>query len=224
MLKSIGFTLIEVLIAMAIFAVISAMTFQGLQTSMMVQQNAEERSAELNDIQLVMTLLLDDFLNITRRPILPALGEDRLPAFQEESNEYTSDNSYLCEVSFSRAGLDPGGLIRSGLHRVAYCQQQDKLYRLSWPVLDRAQDSQPVVSVLLENVVSFDVRPYWSVVRERDQNSRAYLESLPTNEGDDGTGIEVELVLRDQNDNERAFTRRFPGLGEYPWRLIEEEE
>ena len=219
--KSYGFTLIEVLIAMAIFAAISAMTFQGLQTSMMVQQNAEEKSAELNDIQLVMTLLLDDFLNITRRPILPAFGEERHPAFEEDSNEYTSDNSYLCEVSFSRAGLEPGGLIRSGLYRVAYCQQQDKLYRLSWPVLDRAQDSQPVVSILLENVISFDVRPYWSLAREQDQNSLAYLESLPTNEGEEGTGIEVELVLKDNNDNERTFTRRFPGLGEYPWRLID---
>ena len=214
-----GFTLIEVLIAMAIFAVISAMTFQGLQTSMMVQQRAEQRSSELNDIQLVMTLLLDDFLNITRRPILPALGEDRLPAFQEDSDEYTKTDSYYCEVSFSRAGLEPGGLIRSGIHRVAYCQQEDKLYRLSWPVLDRAQDSQPVVSILLENVVSFDVRHYWSSAREQDQNSRAYLESLPTNEGDEGTGIEVELVLKDQNDAEHAFTRRFPGVGEYPWRL-----
>lgn len=207
---------------MAIFAVISAMTFQGLQTSMMVQQNAERRSAELNDIQLVMTLLLDDFLNITRRPILPALGEDRRSAFEQDSSEYTRDNSYFCEVSFSRGGLEPGGLIRSGLHRVAYCQQQDKLYRLSWPVLDQAQDSQPVVSILLENVVSFDVRPYWSSVREQDQNSRAYLESLPTNEGDEGTGIEVELVLKDQADNERSFIRRFPGLGEYPWRVREE--
>ncbi|MBC6414566.1 MAG: type II secretion system minor pseudopilin GspJ [Chromatiales bacterium] len=219
--KSTGFTLIEVLIAMAIFAVISAMTFQGLQTSMMVQQNVEEKSATLNDIQLVMTLLLDDFLNVTRRPILPAFGEERLPAFQEETNEYTRDDSYYCEVSFSRAGVEPGGLIRSGLYRVSYCQQEDRLYRLSWPVLDRSQDSQPVVSVLLENVVSFDIQPYWSVVREKDQNSRAYLESLPTDEGDEGTGIEVELVLRDQNDNERTFSRRFPGLGEYPWRLAD---
>ena len=217
--KAKGFTLIEVLIAMAIFAVISAMTFQGLQTSMMVQQSAEEKSAELNDIQLVMTLMLDDFLNVARRPIFPAFGDERLPAFQEDSDEYTKDNSYYCEVSFSRAGLDPGGLIRSGLHRVAYCQQQDKLYRLSWPVLDRAQDSQPVVSILLENVVSFSVDPQWSDAREQDQNSRAYLESLPWDEGEEGGGIKVELVLKDQNDDERTFTRHFPGLGEYPWRL-----
>ena len=214
-----GFTLIEVLIAMAIFAVISAMTFQGLQTSMLVQQKAEQKSAELNDVQLVMTLLLDDFLNITRRPILPALGEERLPAFQEDSSEYTKDNSYFCEASFSRAGLDPGGLIRSGLHRVAYCQQDDKLYRLSWPVLDRAQDSQPVVSILLENVISFDVRPYWSLAREQNPDTLAYLEALPINDGNDGSGIEVELVLIDQNDKEHTFTRRFPGLGEYPWRI-----
>ena len=222
MLKLNGFTLIEVLIAMSVFAVISAMTFQGLQTSMMVQQNAEEKSAELNDIQLVMTLLLDDFLNVTRRPILPALGEERLPAFQEDSNEYTKDNSYYCEVSFSRAGVEPGGLIRAGLYRVAYCQQEDKLYRLSWPVLDRAQDSQPVVSVLLENVVSFSVSPYWGAVREKDKNSRAYLESLPTNEGEEGSGIDVELVLKDNNDKERTFIRRFPGLGEYPWRIADD--
>ena len=208
-----GFTLLEVLIAMSIFALISAMTFQGLQTSMTMQEKVEATATELSDVQLVMTLMLDDFMNVVRRPVRAAFGVDRLPAFDDEAPLVGgSDDSYACEAVFTRAGLPPGRLLRAGLQRVAWCTDSgNRLYRLSWPVLDPAQDSLPVESLLLENVILFEIQPRW----RRDNYGRetaAWLEMLPQS-------IEVTLeVERGEAGESVSFVRRFPGLQDvYPW-------
>ena len=208
-----GFTLLEVLIAMSIFALISAMTFQGLQTSMTMQEKVEATATELSDVQLVMTLMLDDFMNVVRRPVRAAFGNDRLPAFDDEAPLVGgSEDSYACEAVFTRAGLPPGRLLRAGLQRVAWCTDSDnRLYRLSWPVLDPAQDSLPVESLLLDNVILFDVQLAW----RRDNYGRqtaAWLEMLPQS-------IEVTLELeRGDAGDSVSFVRRFPGLQDvYPW-------
>lgn len=201
-----GFTLIEVLIAMAIFAVVSAMTFQGLQTSLVVQQKVTGRSDELNDIQLLMTLMFDDFLNMSRRPIREALGNKIRPYFERDIEEYSATDSYDCPVAFTRAGAEPGGLVRAGIYRVAYCLQADELYRLSWPVLDRAQDSEPAESLLLQRVEQFEVEVGDEIddrIIAASQDS-AQLKSYDL--------IKVTFGLVDDQGSTRIYTRFFKYL------------
>ena len=198
-----GFTLIEVLIAMAIFALVSAMTFQGLQTSLAVQQKVIGRSDELNDIQLLMTLLFDDFFNMARRPIREALGNKTRSFFERDIEEYSATNSYDCPVAFTRSAIEPGGLARAGLYRVAYCQQADKLYRLSWPVLDRAQDSEPAESLLLQRVEQFEVETGSAI------DDRIIAVRKDPTEPKDYALIKVTLGLVDEQGDTRVYTRFF---------------
>ena len=56
-------------------------------------------------------------------------------------------------IEFSRTGWrNPLNLPRSEVQRVGYLLQDNKLLRAYWPVLDRAQDSEPAYQTLLENV------------------------------------------------------------------------
>ena len=149
-----GFTLIEVLIATAIFAVISAITFQGIQSSIEVKSRVEGRAQEFVEMQLLWTVLFQDFLNMTRRPIRVEGDSEAYPAF-----DLDPDDAEDCAVSFTRAGLERSVALPAGMQRLSYCLKGDGLYRVVWPVLDRPSDVESQESLLLEGVESFEVLP-----------------------------------------------------------------
>ena len=185
-----GFTLIEVLVSMALFALVSAMTFQGLQVSMTVQEATEDRFHDFNDVQLVWTLMLRDFTHMVRRPIRNRYGTRVFRAFMPQGDG--------CAVSFTR--YTP--FSESGLQRVAYCHVDDGLYRRVWQVLDRSE-----VPEYREALLSKDVDSVVVEVEGLDgvkDNSPAHVyEQLPTH-------IAVSVRIRD-ND----YVRHFPGLSAY---------
>lgn len=153
-MKRFGFTLIEVLIATAIFAVISAITFQGIQSSIEVKSRVEDRAREFVEMQLLWTVLFQDFLNMTRRPIRVEGESESYPAF-----DLDPDDDEDCAVSFTRAGLERSAALPAGMQRLSYCLRGDGLYRLVWPVLDRPSDAEYQESLLLEDVANFEVFP-----------------------------------------------------------------
>ena len=53
---------------------------------------------------------------------------------------------------------NPAHVARSLLQRVAYMVEDDNLERLSWSVLDQAQDSQPLKLTLLKKINAIDIR------------------------------------------------------------------
>ena len=232
-MKRRGFTLLEVLIATAVFAVISAITFQGLQTSMNVQERVEGRAQELVEIQLVWTVLFQDFMNMTRRPVREEGRDTPYPAF-----DLNPEDDGDCIVSFTRAGLPPSASLPAGMQRLAYCVRGDDLYRLVWPVLDRSSDAEAQESLLMEDVSEFVVETYpedFDPDVERDvpegdsedgagagsaarpttgttttsgtgqarSDAARKLEELPV-------GVKVTIEARDQ-----TFVRLFPGGEEY---------
>ena len=208
-MRRLGFTLIEVLIATAIFAVISAITFQGLQTSMTVQERVEGRAQDLVEMQLVWTVLFQDFMNMTRRPIREEGRVKRYPAFDLEPED---DGD--CIVSFTRAGLPESASLPAGMQRLAYCIREGDLYRVVWPVLDRPSDVEPQESLLMEDVEDFivdtypenfdpDVKKDIPVATTVTPVTATKLEELPV-------GVKVTIEARDQ-----VFVRLFPGGEEH---------
>ncbi len=218
--------MIEVIIAMMIFAIITTLTFQGLQTSMDVQQKVEEKAAVFKDMQLLVTLMHEDFSNLIRRSVRPSLGDDYLPSFAiGDITEQGRESSYDCVVQFTRAGLPQGvGALRSGMVRVAYCFDDDSnLYRLLWPVLDRAQDSLPNESLLIEEVAEFAVE-----LSEEDLEEWEEYECGDTARWTDtcrdwlpGGSVKMTLGL-DTESGLVSFSRSFPvgsGVGIQLWKL-----
>lgn len=145
-----GFTLIELLVAVTVFAVIAALASSGLNSVLNTAERSETQMERLAELQKAMNVLSRDIEQAIERPVRDSFG-DRLPPF------IGSQPSNLLE--FSRTGRgNPTQAPRSHIQRVGYRHEDNTLYRLSWAVLDRAQDSEPQESALLTGVTELEIR------------------------------------------------------------------
>jgi general secretion pathway protein J len=149
--RAAGFTLLELLVALALFAVLSALAYGGLQSVLRAKAQSATHSEQLEALQSAYLLLGRDLEQAAPRPVRDAYGDVR-PAL-----EGGPDGETLVELTHD-GWPNPGQWQRSHLQRVAYAVRDGRLLRLSWAVLDRAQDSLPVEQQLLEGVGDARVR------------------------------------------------------------------
>ncbi|HUO83152.1 MAG TPA: type II secretion system minor pseudopilin GspJ [Gammaproteobacteria bacterium] len=145
-----GFTLLELLVASAIFAIVSIMAFGGFNAVLAQRDRTVENLARLKDVQFAMRILAQDLYQITPRSVRDELGNQEKPAvLAGERNEYL--------VEFTRAGwTNPAALPRPTLQRVAYRLEDETLIREYWPVLDRTLSSEAVEMELLQDVEAIE--------------------------------------------------------------------
>jgi len=158
-----GFTLLEVLVALSIFALIGIGSNQLLRTVIDTRDATQVKMTELNRLQRVFMMIERDLVQLTDRSIRNEFG-DSLPAVELSVGDY--------DLELSRLGWrNPAAMPRSNIQRVAYSLNEKKLERHYWEVLDRAEDSSPRVQVLMEGVDGFrvnavseegDTTDYWS--------------------------------------------------------------
>lgn len=144
-----GFTLLEVLIAISITALIGLGAWQLLNSAIRTYELGQESLQSLSLLQRTQLAIERDFSQIVPRAIRDEFG-DYQAALQSSEDFYS--------VQLTRAGWrNPLQEKRSELQRVAYELNEGELLRHHWKVLDRAQDSSPVTRRLLEDVVSFEI-------------------------------------------------------------------
>jgi general secretion pathway protein J len=140
-----GFTLIEILVALFIFAVLGLIGTQLVGRVTQQQAALSERGGRLIEVQRAMQILKRDFMQMQQRAIRDGLGDPRPALVLEED----------AGIEFTRLGWrNPLRQSRSDEQRIAYVfdEREKRLLRLFWPVLDRAQDTEPVRQVLLTEV------------------------------------------------------------------------
>jgi general secretion pathway protein J len=148
-----GFTLIEVLIAMAIFAILAMLAYGGLNAVIESKEQTEQALTRLRQLQLTMSKLQRDIGQVVARD-----GRDEFGGILYKFSS-SADSDLLME--FTRNGWrNPAGLTRSHLQRVGYRLDEDTLLRLSWPYVDRAQDSQAIETTLIDNIKDVKLRFY----------------------------------------------------------------
>jgi len=147
-----GFTLLEVLIAVAIFAVVSIMAFGGYNQLIKQSDRINENIVRTRAIQLTVQRMVQDFAEIEPRPVREPLGNAAQPVLKAERG-----GEQLAE--FTRAGWsNPAGVPRPTLQRVAYRFEDGKLRRDYWLALDRTLQAPPVSVVLLDKVKEVKLR------------------------------------------------------------------
>lgn len=145
-LASKGFTLLELLVAITVTALIGVGVWQLLGNTLRSQEVLERQSQSLQDLQRLILFLDRDFQQISSRVIRNEFGD----------HDYTlSTRNALYQIEFVRTGWrNPLKYKRSELQRVAYALEGETLLRLNWQVLDRAQDSEPKSRELATGVES----------------------------------------------------------------------
>ena len=150
-LRIAGFTLLELLVAVAVFAILSAMAYGGLRNVIDNSQQTESAMQRLQQVQLAMLNISRDFTQLSSRNIRDEYGNS--------ANYIMTGQGGDVFIEFTRGGRrNPAELLRSHLQRVAYRLEENTLSRLHWPHLDRTQEMEPYESVLLEDVETASVR------------------------------------------------------------------
>ncbi len=140
--------MIELLIALTISAVIAVIAYQTVSSVVTLQDRTEKHASEMEQLQRAIWWMEQDFIQLAPRTVQDGLG-GTLPAFQ-----YRRDLG----VELTRIAEFPTPYGMGGLLRVAYRLEDGVLYRLVWPVLDRAPDTQPTKLPVLEHVERFEIR------------------------------------------------------------------
>jgi len=142
-----GFTLLEMVVAVAIFAVMAGIAYGGLNQTIKTGNQVSESNQRLSELQFALSYFGRDWLQVSSRKVRNQYGD-------EENNIVIADNS----VSFTRSGWS--NLLqrkRSNLQRVQYLLIDSMLVRRHWLSLDQGIGEEPFDSVLLRNVETLEI-------------------------------------------------------------------
>ncbi|MGE5318542.1 MAG: type II secretion system minor pseudopilin GspJ [Hyphomicrobiaceae bacterium] len=198
MKRSHGFTLLELLVAIAIFALVSAIAYGSLARFMDDRARLDTEHEFWRGLSLAFSRMEDDLSEARTRTIRDTIGFKQ-PAFRGEPTDTRSTG--LPSVEFTRGGVltfDSGA--RSDLQRVAYRLMDDGvLKRLVWPVLDQGPETKPQEQTMLSNVEDFRVRFYGP--------NGVWLDFWPAAGVNDilPRGVEITLTLKGRGEFKRLF-------------------
>jgi len=194
--KSTGFTLIEVIIAMSIFAILAILSYSGLHSVIMSKTNTEASLERLQELQMTMLTLSSDLQQISNRDAHDALGGS-LQKLSTQSSEYI--------IEFTRSGWrNPADLQRSSLQRVAYQIKDDALIRIYWPHVDRADDEQRVERTLIQNIETLDIS-FLNADKEWKEDWPSASALTSADPAELPTAIDIRLKLHDWGEIKRLL-------------------
>lgn len=148
MTKRSGFTLVELLVAIAIFAVLSALGWKVFDYLIKIKERNTQHEQRLGQLQEAYQQVLRDTVQIV--PITANVAGQVQPAVMLQNGQLT----------FSKTGVtDP---LMQGIppeERVEYIYKADekKLYRYKYKNLNQTGNDQPESSVLLDSVDQFQI-------------------------------------------------------------------
>jgi general secretion pathway protein J len=145
-----GFTLMEVLIAVTITAVIGIGVWQVVHGVINARDRVDDVADQFRNLQHTMLLLERDITQVVNRPARDVYG-DFLPALTSRQGDF--------KLLLTHQGWrNPLGIRRSSLQRVGWEYTGNELRRRYWPMVDQGQDDSSRDMVLLKGVTAFDIR------------------------------------------------------------------
>ncbi|VAW73435.1 hypothetical protein MNBD_GAMMA12-3364 [hydrothermal vent metagenome] len=143
--RSAGFTLLELMISISIFAALSILSYAGLHEIQKAQIAIESSMQSLGNIQKALRRFELDMSHQVNRHIYSASKATVL--------SFTASDNPLLSIELTRAGIDPQvNRVPNELMRVGYQYENGTLFRLYWPVLDRSDVSTATRYAILKNI------------------------------------------------------------------------
>ena len=196
-----GLSLLELLVAMSIFASMYAMAHLSLSAALDNRAHLERHAARLESQQRTLTFLTLDIEQIIARPARDSFG-DRQSSLRGEPET----------MEFTRLGwANPFDMRqRSLMQRVRWeLDGEGRLVRYHWPVVDVDAGVEPMENVLLERVESLSLR----YLDETEQGDWQWREFWPHADEEHiaplyqrlPRSIEVEIELEEGRTLHRFF-------------------
>lgn len=188
-----GFTLLELLLAVAIFALVSLAGFSVFDTVRNSDQLSKQKLNELNQLQTLFLLMERDFSQIARRHVRLDGNESSEDYIHTQSFSFTSQSD---AIAFVRHGWTNPNLViaRSSLQSIAYRIEDDVLQRLHFNHVDAIPGEEPKQRDLLTDVTDLRFKFYY-------QNK--WQENAP--KGGLPKAIDVEIVSNQFGTINRKF-------------------
>lgn len=202
-----GFTLMEVLVAISIFALIGVASYRVLSSVIQADERVALRSEQMRSINRAFWLLQQDAEQLVQRNVRDNSG------VVVAENYLRVQNGSDLPLQFTRGGrANPLGLARSSMQRVAYAvgphpdyekndsphYQEDRSYllRYSWSALDGAGDkTKAQVQVVLPDIVSMNV----GVLTKQGVQSSWPVANV------DPLALQFEFALKDGGQLKRTY-------------------
>jgi general secretion pathway protein J len=191
-----GFTLLEILVATVILAVMGLMAYRAVSEAQVAVAAADGHMDRLREAQRAVHLLVTDFRTLAPRPVRETIGDGFRAALMRDPNS-------ISVVELSHGGWPNGaGTPRGTVQRVTYRLEEGKLIREHWTVADPTLATPPLKRELLDRVERIEIR-YMN-------SSREWIEEWPPfgNTQDFGfrerpLAVEITLVLTDYGELRR---------------------
>lgn len=192
-----GFTLIEMLVAILILAIMAAMAYRGLNVVLDTQRRLDAENELWRGYALAFTQIGQDLNMAVPRSIRD--GSDQIEPALLGKETYLNDDD--AQLIFTVMGDPALPRAQNDLRRVGYRLRNGKLEYLVWPSADLAPGVRPRVVSLLDNVEKLQFRYL--------DDARQWLPTWPVAPTDSAAslprGVEVTLQSRHQAPITRVF-------------------
>lgn len=188
-----GFTLLELLVAMAIFALLAVGAYQVLNQVLQADKTSQEKSGRLAELQQAMLTVERDMLQLTSRQVRFPGGDKQASVFKGGPFLLDSEDD---GILFTRRGWqNPAAMLpRSEVQLAAYRLKEGKLVKDYYFYPDPDVGVEPQEQPLLAGVDAFKVRYYDG----KDWQESWDAAALPR-------AIELKLKLKDFGELSRRF-------------------
>lgn len=154
MRRQAGFTLIEIMVALMIFALMAGIGYRGLDSILKASAHVEEDARKWRALGVAFASIEQALASAVDAPVR---GTDGLlaAAFAGAAAVRHDEEALL---AFTRMGFPGHSGVLADAQRVGYRLRRDRLELLLWPVLDAAPRSEPQALELLAHVEHLDLR------------------------------------------------------------------
>ncbi len=147
-----GFTLLEMLVALAIFAIISVMTYRGLTTVLQTRSHLAQENRKWQDVALLFTRIEQDLSMLAKRSVRDTDNRSTAPFLAMPIAQGAQDAILM----FTRMGFPEQANTLAGPLRCGYRLRRDTVEQLLWAAPDAAPRATPIVNHLLDNVAAME--------------------------------------------------------------------
>ncbi len=190
-----GYTLIELLVALVILALLSLAGYRGLDAILQTRTRVVQETRKWQQLAFFFSRIEQDVAQAIHRPVSDQGGLSQ-PEWLGRSVLVADDEA---ELIFTRAGIPNESEKLQVPQRIGYRLQQGTILLLRWPFPDQAPHTEPIRYPLLEGVSEFHLRHL--------DNNGNWLELWPPG-GQTGIlpmGLEVNLTLASGEKITRIF-------------------